>query len=339
MKMEKQYPSFSYAISVFAERLVAKSPRTATNYLGALNRFREFLNDTGIDAKTVTTDVFSQNVLEAFYIWLLRLRGREHRATAITYVSETRVFFRFLAQRRWLHPDISYERMKDDLRGLIGSVHYKTPRIDDSVALVVENVNNMEVPPKEHINERLVVLRNRAILNTLYTTGIRREELSKLNRSDIKDGYSSQVLLTGKGEKERMVFFDDTSLATIREYLMQRGDAHTPLFLRHDCGRGRPGLRGEHWRLSPQSIWGVVNKFGMLNGVKISTVDFRRFKASTLLNQGMDLSELQDILGHASPETTKRCYAAYTTHHLREAFDRFSLSAEDVVKQACVVKA
>ncbi len=92
---------------------------------------------------------------------------------------------------------------------------------------------------------------------------------------------------------------------------------------------GRAGSGGA-CRLSPQSVWGVVKKYAALAGVEATTHHLRHLKARTLLNNGAQLSEVQDLLGHASPETTKRIYAQYTTQRLREAFDRFSRSPEAV---------
>jgi len=178
------------------------------------------------------------------------------------------------------------------------------------------------------------LLRDRAILQTLYATALRRQELSRLNRTDVRDGRAREGLVTGKGDKERVVFFDDGSLAAIRAYLEARADAHLPLFIRHDDGRGKPGLRGERWRLSPQSVWLVVKKYGALAGVEVTTHHLRHLKARVLLNAGAELAEVQDILGHASPETTKKIYAHYETAHLRDAFDRFSLPPEAVAHRA-----
>ena len=67
-----------------------------------------------------------------------------------------------------------------------------------------------------------------------------------------------------------------------------------------------------------------MHRYGNACGISISPHDFRHTKASTMLNRGAKLSEVQDILGHASPETTKRIYAHYETSHLRDVFDRFS---------------
>src|SRR5579884_1324550 len=141
------YPSLPEAIAAFGQSLVAKSPRTRANYLSALNRFQEFLPSVALDPGTITTDQLPAETLERFYTWLLQTYGRDRRLTAVAYASEVRAFFRFLDRRRWLNPDLSYERVKDGLRELIGRIHYKTPRVDDAVALVVTYVKNVPLPP------------------------------------------------------------------------------------------------------------------------------------------------------------------------------------------------
>jgi integrase/recombinase XerD len=76
----------------------------------------------------------------------------------------------------------------------------------------------------------------------------------------------------------------------------------------------------------------VAKKYAALAGVDGTTHHVRHLKARVLLNRGAQLAEVQDILGHASPETTKRIYAQYTTRRLREAFDRYSLAPEEVAR-------
>jgi len=335
-------PTLTNARAAFADSLIARSPRTAVNYQSALNRLIEFLEAAQPfsggqrrEIGLIHTDELPGDILERFYGWLLRTYGREHRPTAVAYLAEVRSFFRFLDRKRWLHPDLSYERMRGGLRELVGRVPYHTPRIDDAIALVVTSANALPLPAPDGKNQpkRLEILRNKAILATLYGTALRRAEVSSLNRTDVQDGRLSQGLVTGKGSKERVVFFDDASLEAIRVYLAARSDNHLPLFLRHDDGRGEPGRGGEAWRLSPQSVWGVVKRQAKAIDVEATTHNFRHLKARTLLNNGAQLAEVQDILGHASPETTKRIYAPYTTQHLREAFDMFSLPVEEIARR------
>jgi site-specific recombinase XerD len=86
---------------------------------------------------------------------------------------------------------------------------------------------------------------------------MRGQGLASLNRADIQDGHSFEGLMTGKGDKEWLIFFDEEARAAIRAYLVARADTYQPVFLRHDDGRGKLVLRGEHWRLSPLSVWGA----------------------------------------------------------------------------------
>jgi hypothetical protein len=141
-------------------------------------------------------------------------------------------------------------------------------------------------PTGRNARHRLELLRDKAILQTLYATALPRQEILRLNRTDIQDGRAREGLVTGKGDKERTVFFDDESLAAIRAYLEARADAHLPQFIRHDDGCGKPGLRRERWRLSPQSVWLVVKKHGALAGVEVTTHRLRHPKARVLLNAG-----------------------------------------------------
>ncbi len=76
-----------------------------------------------------------------------------------------------------------------------------------------------------------------------------------------------------------------------------------------------------------------MKRYAGLAGVDLTTHDFRHAKASVMLNRGAKLSEVQDILGHSSPETTKKIYAHYEVSHLRLAFERYSASAEELVAE------
>ncbi len=169
---------------------------------------------------------------------------------------------------------------------------------------------------------RQELLRDRALILTLYTTGMRREEVSKLNRADVRDGRLEEVLITGKGDKERVVFFDAATLQVIAEYLKARNDNYQPLFIQHRASRGQPKAGGANFRLSPFSVWAVVQKWAAEIGVEVNPHDFRHALATTMLNNGAQLGEVQDVLGHASPVTTKMIYAHYERKTLRAAVNR-----------------
>jgi site-specific recombinase XerD len=319
----------------FLASLIGRSPRTTATYRTALGRFHEYLVSTGAEPDRVRTTDFRGDLLERLYLWLTRVYGREDRFTVATYVAGTRAFLRFCARRHLLAPDVSFEELRDNVREVMGRVPYRTPRIDQRLVLIVTHVDGLMLPPAHQYGgqPRLELFRDRALIRTLFTSGMRREEVSNLTRADVQDGYARQALITGKGSKERIVFFDDPALAAIRAYLEARADRLAPLFLRHDLGRGRVvGPNGRRWRLSPKGVWDVVKRYAEAVGVEATTHDFRHAKASVMLNRGAKLSEVQDILGHASPETTKKIYAHYEVSHLRDVFERYSATAEELVE-------
>jgi site-specific recombinase XerD len=319
----------------FLNSLGGKSPRTFTTYQTGLHQFRTFLEARG-QLEQWQPSVLHANLLEEFYGWLVRQRGREHRATVATYSAGLRAFVRFLARRAQLPSGVTYEQMRENVAEVMGRTTYKTPRIDRRLPMLVTYVMAQPLPPATERNgvKRLELLRDQALILTLFCTGMRRDEVARLDRLDVEDGGSDRALITGKGEKERVVFFDAPTQAAIRAYLEARNDTLAPLFLRHDNRRGKSaGHGGERWRLGPQSVWATVKRYARLVGVPATTHHFRHSKASVLLNRGASLSEVQDILGHASPDTTKRIYAHYQTQHLREAFDRYSASAEELVAE------
>ena len=322
------------AIERFLQTLAGKSPRTRATYASSLRRFEEHLEWARLPPERTPTDQLPPDVLERFYTWLVRAYGKERRATLQTYVAGARAFFRYLVRHRQAPPDTSFEEIKAGLQEVMGRSSYKTPRIDQRLFQVLQYVDALPIPADGEEARRLELLRDKAILRTLFCTGMRRAELCSLNRADLDDGWADQALITGKGERERVVFFDEPTLEVIRRYLEARRDGYRPLFLRHNRGRGKPGPGGANYRLSPQTVWLVVKKYAALAGVPATPHAFRHSKASVMLNRGAKLSEVQDILGHASPETTKRIYAHYEVSHLREAFDRFSATPEELAAEA-----
>ena len=320
----------SQAISEFVAASKGKSPQTVITYTSALNKFNQFLTSTGHLPDKTSVQSLPSYILEDFYLWMVDQFGREARATLRTYLAGVRALLRYLDRRYGVSPsNAGFERVAGSLAEMLGRASYKTPRIDrKGLPAVVKAALDQNVPPDDGTFEgrqkHLEVLRDKAIILALYSTGMRRAEISQLNRKDIADGLEPVALITGKGSKERNVFFEEEALRAIRIYLKERADNFQPVFIRHDRARGQPKAGGTNYRLSPAYIWEIVKRFAEKAGVQATTHDFRHNKASSLLNNGAKLSEVQDILGHASPATTKMIYAHYEKQHLLEAFQRFS---------------
>jgi len=332
---DERSTAFDGLADAFLATLGGKSPRTHSTYRTGLGRFRAYLEARG-KLESWEPSLAGPTLLEEFYGWLVRQYGRERRATVGTHSAAVRAFVRYLARRGLLSQGVTYEQMRENVREVMGRGQYKSPRIDRRLPLLVTHVLAQPVPGEAERDgaKRLEVLRDRALILVLFCSGMRRTEVASLDRIDVEDGLADRALITGKGDKERWVFFDELTQGAIRDYLEARNDALPPLFLRHDNHRGASaGHHGQRWRLSPQSVWGVVKQYASEVGVPATTHHFRHSKASVLLNRGASLSEVQDILGHASPETTKRIYAHYQTQHLRDAFDSYSASAEELVAE------
>ncbi len=313
-----RFPTIDRAIADFLQAIRAKSPATRNTYTTGLNAFRRYLQDLGIDSAQDDVGQLPPRCLQEFYLHLVDEHGRSKLATVDTYLSGLSVFLRHLASEE-LIPHISLERSQAQLRRVKVERIYRSPQVNPSLAIIVERANRTRPGQQPEIR----ILRDRAILNTLYSTGMRRNEVASLNRADVEAGHRGEAIITGKGNRQRVVFFDQDTLAHIAAYLEKRDDNYEPLFIKHFV-TGAPGPRGKHLRLSPQSIWLTVKRYAQAAGVSASTHDFRHLKATTLLERGADLSQVQDLLGHASPETTKKIYAHYSIQHLRSAFDRYS---------------
>jgi site-specific recombinase XerD len=301
-------------------------------------------------------------VLEDYYLWLVDRYSRSKRMTVSGYMAGPRNLFAYLARRDLTPSHIQYAKMTGGLARLAGRGGYKTPRVDfTETRKLAEYMYRLKVPSLEEVTaavhspqeagvapgpdwppvlqkhlltakrklsqteialRRQELLRDRALILTLYTTGMRREELSRLNRADLREGRLEEVLITGKGDKERVVFFDQPTLQVIIEYLKARNDAYQPLFIQHRASRGQPKAGGANFRLSPFSVWAVVQKWAGEIGVAVNPHDFRHALATTMLNNGAQLGEVQDVLGHASPVTTKMIYAHYERKTLRASVNK-----------------
>jgi site-specific recombinase XerD len=321
----------------FLKSAKGKSPQTVTTYASALHKFEQFLATAAFPPAQTNIETLPGHILEDFYLWLVDQFGRQARSTIRTYLAGVRAMLRYVDRRYALSPaGAGFERVAGSLTEMMGRASYKTPRIDrQGLPAVLRMALEAPTPPDDGTfqgrQKHLEMLRDKAILLTLYSTGMRRAEVSSLNRRDVSDGLEQMAIITGKGSKERNVFFDGPTLAAIRLYLKERADNFQPVFIRHDRGRGEVKAGGSNYRLSPAFIWEVVKRYAAQAGVQVTTHDFRHQKASSLLNNGAKLSEVQDILGHSSPATTKMIYAHYEHQHLLDAFHRYSTPLDEFI--------
>ncbi|MDD2823329.1 MAG: tyrosine-type recombinase/integrase [Candidatus Daviesbacteria bacterium] len=168
----------------------------------------------------------------------------------------------------------------------------------------------------------LAGLRDRALLETLFSTGLRVAELASLNRESI-NLERSEFSVVGKGSKERVVFLSDSAIHWLDQYLKNRKDNFSPLFIRFQ-GKVDITPGGEAMRLTPRSIERIVEKYVKGTGilVKATPHTLRHSFATDLLINGADIRSVQEMLGHSNIATTQ-IYTHVTNKHLKDVHKSF----------------
>ena len=177
-------------------------------------------------------------------------------------------------------------------------------RIRKNPMMLVEDVKVESVIRKPYSDEdrekmfrACTTLRDKAMLEFLYSTAVRVSELARLDRKDIRFG-TKDIIVYGKGAKERRVYLNDRTNMYMREYLQGRTDDNPALFV---------GVRIPHGRMTKAGIEDAIRRIGRRAGVeKAHPHRFRRTALTNALNRGMPLQEAMLMAGHAKPETTMR---------------------------------
>lgn len=166
-------------------------------------------------------------------------------------------------------------------------------------------------------------LRDRAILELLFSTGLRVSELAGLNRDQINlDAGEFGVI--GKGGKARVVFLSKKAIEALDNYTKQRTDPYRPLFIRYSGPKAEEGLTDEKSRLSVRSIERMIDKYRKKAGIlfRIGPHVLRHSYATDLLQHGADLRSVQEMLGHKNISTTQ-IYTHVTNLRLKEIHEKF----------------
>ena len=168
----------------------------------------------------------------------------------------------------------------------------------------------------------LKFLRDSAILELFFSTGLRLAELCSLNRDlDLsKDEFS----IRGKGEKVRVVFLSDTAKEAIRTYLAKRTDMDEPMFAQVSYNKSKDSKKDSQMRLTPRSIERIVKEYAVRAGIsrKVTPHVLRHSFATDLLENGADIRSVQVMLGHANIQTTQ-IYTHVTDRQLKEIHKKF----------------
>ena len=266
------------------------SAHTLLNYKLDLNDFKKFCGEINLEK--------IDYLLLRKYLAVLKEKNLGNR-TVGRHLSALRSFFRFLCREGYLktNPILMLSSPKLDK-------HLPSFMTEEEVSKLIESAF-----PKDEKDER--GLRDRAILETFYSSGLRISELVALSLDDV-DFISGIVKAMGKGKKERVVPIGDVALTAIRRYLDKRKKQSDALFLNKN---GK--------RITDRGVRDIVEKYlkgaGIARGVSPHT--FRHSFATHLLNRGADLRTVQELLGHANLSTTQ-IYTHLTTDKLKSVYDK-----------------
>ena len=263
------------------------SVHTVVNYRLDLDDFVRFLGESPIE----NVDY----LLLRKYLALLKEKKLGSRSMA-RHLSALRSFFKFLTREGFLksNPILSVASPKLDK-------HLPQFLTEEEVTRLIESSL-----PKDEMG-----LRDRAILETFYSTGMRISELVSLSQDDL-DFIGGVVKLKGKGKKERIAPIGDKAISSLREYLEKRKKQTNAVFL---------NKRG--FRITDRGVRNIVGKYLRLSGAKqgVSPHTLRHSFATHLLNRGADLRTVQELLGHANLSTTQ-IYTHLTTEKLKNVYDK-----------------
>ena len=281
-----------------------RAVKTVENYDRYLSRFFEQagIKDTG--------DISERNVRE-FRLWLNRQPGTKSdsmkRRTQNYYMIALRAFLKFLRKRDI--PAVSPEKIE----------LAKLPERQIDIITSAELGRLMKAPEEALAKEadeykKTAYLRDRAILELLFSTGLRVSELCSLN-ADL-DLSRDELSVRGKGEKVRVVFLSQAAKSAVRTYLKARKDMEEALFV--------DGRASKPHRITPRDIQRHLKSYVARAGITsvVTPHTLRHAFATDLLSNGADIRSVQQLLGHASINTTQ-IYTHITDSHLREIHKKF----------------
>ncbi len=286
-----------------------RSLKTVENYDRYLSRFFGFL-------KQDKTEAITDEAVRKYRLWLNRQysdtkKETLKKTTQNYYLIALRGFLKYLAKRgiKSLAPE-RIELAKIGERSL------------DLIS--IEELERLLNAPDEN---NLKDLRDKAILELLFSTGLRVSELCSLNRDiDLK---KDEMSARGKGDKVRVVFFSDSAKEAVKKYLVARKDMSEPLFVslpdrrfRVSLGKKANGVKNK--RLTTRSIERIVKRYAIKAGItkKVTPHIIRHSFATDLLQNGADLRSVQMMLGHSNISTTQ-IYTHMTDKHLKEVHRKY----------------
>ena len=278
-----------------------RSLNTVRNYDQYLTRFIDY-------TKLKNAEDITEKVVREFHLWLNRQPSDKKQKTTLKrktqnyYLIALRSFLKFLAKRgiKSLSPE-----------------HIELAKVGERPLDLISNeeLNRLLNAPK---GDDLKSLRDRAILQMLFSTGLRVSELCSLSR-DV-DIDADELSIRGKGEKIRVVFISPEARKAVKEYLNKRADIDDALFIRMN----REEAKGGDMALDTRSVQRIIKQCAIKAGIskKVTPHVIRHCFATDLLSNGADLRSVQMLLGHSNISTTQ-IYTHITDSELKRVHKQF----------------
>ena len=297
----------SELVNDFTEHLEVeggRSLKTIENYRLYLERFIEFSGD-------ITVDKITSEQVRRFRLWLNRhINDSNQSLSLITqsyHLIALRGFLTYLSRRDIQSLSADKIILPKTARKQVTFLHY------DEVSSLLSQIDL----------DTESGLRDRAIIELLFSSGLRVSELVNLNRDHINLNRR-EFMVRGKGQKDRPVFVSKGAAERVSDYLASRHDSLVPLFISYSRFTGQTDTSGDYRRLQSRSIQRMVSHYAKMAGITkhVSPHTLRHSFATDLLMNGADLRSVQAMLGHSNISTTQ-VYTHVTDQHLKDVFEKF----------------
>lgn len=293
-----------------------RSVKTSMNYERYLSRFLEIAEELANKEDGLKPEDITRELLRKFRLKLNRVENERGEGlqpiTQAYHLIALRGFLKYLAQREIKSLDPSLVELPHVVRKQVTFLHF------DEVETLLKQIDT----------DTENGLRDRAIIELLFSGGLRVSELTGLNRDSI-NLERREFLVRGKGSKDRPIFVSKSAAEWVGAYLDARTDTLAPLFLNNSRRTQAVDTSGNYRRLTPRSVERIVQKYARMAGITkhVSPHTLRHSFATDLLMNGADLRSVQAMLGHSDISTTQ-IYTHVTDQHLKAVHEKFHSDTE-----------
>lgn len=285
-----------------------RSAKTAENYRLYLERFVEFSND-------IEVGKISPETIRKYRLWLNRYKNEHGDELSILtqnyHLIALRGFLGYLSKRDITSLSPDKIELPKTVRKQVTFLH------SDEVERLLEQIDASTEKG----------LRDRALIELLFSSGLRVSELVNLDRDHINT-KRREFMVRGKGRKDRPIFISESSASHIDNYLAKRFDNLPPLFLSYSRNN-LVSTTGDYRRLTPRSVQRIISRYARLAGITkhVTPHTMRHSFATDLLMNGADIRSVQSMLGHSNISTTQ-VYTHVTDQHLKEVYEKYHTKAK-----------